>query len=252
MKFLAICVGVISFCLLTAQYSTAAESVSPASMESEIKTLKAQVASLLERVSELEKKPVQTQGSARAVNVGEFELTGNFIGDEKAEWTLVEFLDLECPYCKRFHQTTMPEIERELISKGKLNLLVMDLPLNFHANARYASHAVRCAGEFDKEEVLRNALLFSPAKMTRETINQQATVAGLDKASFQECMDSGRHYFDIQRQVSLASKLNIRGTPSFVIGRVENQKFQGGKVFSGAMDYNKFKQIYDEATGEIN
>ncbi|MCG2691429.1 DsbA family protein, partial [Microgenomates group bacterium] len=53
-------------------------------------------------------------------------------GDKKAKVTLVEFTDFQCPFCKRYADETMAQIEKEYVATGKVKYIVRDLPLEFH------------------------------------------------------------------------------------------------------------------------
>ena len=52
-------------------------------------------------------------------------------GASEAPVTLVEFTDYQCPFCKRFHEQTWPELKRVYVDSGKVRLVVRDLPLTF-------------------------------------------------------------------------------------------------------------------------
>ena len=72
------------------------------------------------------------------------------LGAPDAPVTVVEFMDYQCPYCKRFIQSTFPLLKRDFIDTGKVRWIVRDLPLDFHPNARKAAQAAHCAGEQGK------------------------------------------------------------------------------------------------------
>ena len=69
------------------------------------------------------------------------------IGNKEAPLTLVEFTDIECPFCRTFHVGTYQQIKQQYIDTGRVRFVTRDLPLDFHRNARQAAHAARCAGE---------------------------------------------------------------------------------------------------------
>ncbi|MCM2313008.1 MAG: DsbA family protein, partial [Steroidobacteraceae bacterium] len=71
----------------------------------------------------------------------------NVIGRENAPVTIIEFTDLQCPYCARHATQTFPRLQREYIDTGKLRYTSRDLPLPFHSFAMPAAVASRCAGE---------------------------------------------------------------------------------------------------------
>ncbi len=54
-------------------------------------------------------------------------------GDPKAPVTIVEFSDYQCPYCRKFHNEILPQIQEEYISKGKVRYIFRDFPLSLEA-----------------------------------------------------------------------------------------------------------------------
>lgn len=77
---------------------------------------------------------------------------GNFPpeGDENAPVTIVEFSDLECPFCKRFWTDSFPQIKKEYLDTRKAKMYFRHYPLAFHPMAKPYAHAVECANEQDK------------------------------------------------------------------------------------------------------
>lgn len=66
------------------------------------------------------------------------------LGDVNAPITIIEYSDLECPFCIRFH-TTQETIMKEYA--GKVKWVHRHFPLDFHANAKPYAYAAECAGE---------------------------------------------------------------------------------------------------------
>ena len=77
-------------------------------------------------------------------------LTGYVLGRPDAPLTMVEFTDLQCPFCRQFILTSFDEIKKNWIDTGKLRYISRDFPLDFHAQAMPAARAARCAGEQGK------------------------------------------------------------------------------------------------------
>ncbi|MFA4936948.1 MAG: thioredoxin domain-containing protein [Patescibacteria group bacterium] len=71
------------------------------------------------------------------------------LGDSNAQVTVVEYSDLECPYCKRFHPTRQ-QIMAEF--PGQVRWVFRHFPLNFHANAQKEAEAAECAGKLGGAE----------------------------------------------------------------------------------------------------
>ncbi|HHM7992608.1 TPA: DsbA family protein [Pseudomonas aeruginosa] len=64
-------------------------------------------------------------------------------GDAKARWTINEYADLECPFCKVY----TPRLKRWVDSHPDVNLVWRHLPLQMHGEAaRHQARLVECAG----------------------------------------------------------------------------------------------------------
>jgi protein-disulfide isomerase len=57
----------------------------------------------------------------------------NYLGDEDAPNTLVEYASLSCVHCANFHSKELPTIKSQLIDKGKLKYIYKDFPLDLPA-----------------------------------------------------------------------------------------------------------------------
>lgn len=72
------------------------------------------------------------------------------LGDKNAKVTIVEFADLECPFCRRFFLDTYPQLKKEYIDTGKAVLYFRHFPLSFHPLALPFANASECANEQGK------------------------------------------------------------------------------------------------------
>jgi len=79
-----------------------------------------------------------------------------------------------------------------------------------------------------------------------------ATYAGtvkLDVPKFKSCLESDKFKAQIDQDVAEGGVAGVQGTPSFVIGRLENDKLQGVRMV-GAMPYAQFDAKIQEMLGE--
>ena len=77
--------------------------------------------------------------------------TQHFKGDANAPVTMIEFSDLQCPFCVKYYTETFAKIREEYVNTGKVRYVVREFPLTqIHPQARYASRASLCAGNQDE------------------------------------------------------------------------------------------------------
>ena len=175
-------------------------------------------------------------------------VSGPALGRADAPLTLVEFTDLECPYCRQFHATTFPEIQRDYVDTGKLRFVSLDFPLGFHPNAKRAAVATRCAGEQGRYWELRHALARKGDTLSPGAIVGHAAGLGLDMEAFQACLDSGRFEAALQKDLEAAAAAGVSGTPTFVIGRTGSP--EPGFKITGALPYAAFRERIERLLGQ--
>ena len=90
------------------------------------------------------------------------------LGRADAPVTLVEFTDLECPFCRSFHVGAFEKVKQTYIDSGKVRFVSFDFPLDIHPNARPAALAVRCAGEQGKFWEMRHLVTVNATALSRE------------------------------------------------------------------------------------
>jgi protein-disulfide isomerase len=144
------------------------------------------------------------------------------LGDKNADLTIVEYSDLECPYCKEFHPTVKQAITDY---KGKVNFVYRHFPLPFHnPGAQKEAEAVECAGELggskkyyefiDKifERTTSNGTGFPIEKLV-----PLAKELGLNEKKFQTCLDEGKMTQKVDAQRNAAQDAGINGTPGSIL-----------------------------------
>lgn len=175
-------------------------------------------------------------GGKVKLNLGET----TFLGNATAPVTLVEFTDYQCPYCKKFHENTFPQIKENFIDTGKLRFISRDLPLSFHSNALKAARAVRCAGDQNKFWELRHMLSLNPDNLSAEGIVSFAQELQLDIPSFEDCLSSEKYHTEVTKDISVARSIGIAGTPGFVLGLTPKDGALEGFAIKGARSYESF------------
>ncbi len=138
------------------------------------------------------------------------------IGAKDAPVTIVEFADFQCPFCARFH----PPVNEVLKAfPGKVNYILKNFPLSFHPQARPAAKAAFAAAEQGKYSEMLEALLENGRDLSEEKFKVLAEEIGLDVEKFMKDYTEKDAQWEeyIQKDMALASKVGVRGTPTFYI-----------------------------------
>lgn len=173
------------------------------------------------------------------------KVTGYVMGRPDAPLTMVEFTDLQCPFCARFTTSSFGQIKTQYIDKGLVRFVSRDFPLGMHPYAELAARASRCAGEQGHYWDVREALVTNFNKLNPEFIASTAQGAKLDMKDFQSCLDSGRFKADIQRDMDEAGTIGVEGTPTFVVGRTQAAGLDGTRIV-GAQPFEVFDAKFKE------
>lgn len=163
----------------------------------------------------------QQVGGAPAAQVSIPEVTrdDHIRGDEDADITIVEYSDLECPFCNRFHET-MKQVVDEF--DGKVNWVYRHFPLtSIHPRATKLAVATECAGEQDKFWEMSDAIFSSHgtgASYDDASITSFAREAGVRNINkFTQCLSSDKYNDLVGKQARDAQAAGARGTPYSII-----------------------------------
>ena len=206
----------------------AAQTITPQQADEILKELR-QIRQLLERMSaQPQRAPEPTPPPDERVTLP--SLSGYVMGRPDAPLTLVEFTDLQCPFCRQFHASTFEPLKRAWVDTGKLRFMSRDFPLDFHPHAEAAAVASRCAGEQGKFWELRRALVLNADKLSPESIATHARDFGLDMPRFQSCAADPARRAEVQKEMQEGKVAGVQGTPTFVLGPTTNGSFEGVKI----------------------
>jgi len=167
------------------------------------------------------------------------QVRGPVMGKPDAPLTLVEFTDLQCPYCNRFTTTTFEQIRKTYIDTGLVRFVSRDFPLDFHPQAMPAARAVRCAADQGKFWELRMALLRNASRLSSAVITSAAADLKLDMTAFATCIAGTRHDAEINADLEAGRGLGIEGTPTFLLGRTTGDTLDGVLII-GSLPFDAF------------
>jgi protein-disulfide isomerase len=166
------------------------------------------------------------------------------IGNPDAPVTMIEFTDLQCPYCAQFALQTFPELRKKYIETGKLRYAARDLPLSFHEYAVPAAVAARCAGQQGAFWEYREALFRGQSHLATAPYDELADRFGLDVEVFEQCRADSRQKQAVESDAATARSFGIASTPTFVIGRLVRGEFIGETV-TGALPFKALAEKID-------
>jgi Na+/H+ antiporter NhaA len=142
-------------------------------------------------------------------------------GPEDAAVTLLEYGDLECPYCGQA-ETVIRELLRDF---GDLRYVWRHLPLNdVHPQAQIAAEAAEAAAAQGRFWEMHDALLSHQDRLKVRDLVAEADNLGLDVERFREHLRKRKGLAHIAEDVESADLSGVSGTPSFFIN---GHRYQG-------------------------
>jgi protein-disulfide isomerase len=166
------------------------------------------------------------------------------LGSVDAPVVLVEYTDYQCPFCRRFHERTWPELRQRYIDTGKVRFEVRDMPLPFHEEALPAALVARCAGRQGKFWPVFEALLGKPEALTKEGPRQAAINAGASGPLLDQCTRDPAIRQAIDADAADAERIGVDGTPGFIVARRHGDKLEGTLIL-GAQPASTFATRID-------
>jgi len=174
---------------------------------------------------------------------------GRKCGPDSAPVKIIEMSDYQCPWCKRFVDTTEKAVEEQYVAKGLVQIEFRNFAVTGGNQpkevneATLAAEAAECANDQGRyweyhyklyaEQHGENEGAFIP-----EALKRFAAELGLDQEEFDTCLDSHRHYDEIMQEREEAASLGARGTPTFVIN---------GTMVPGYLPFDRFQPLIEEA-----
>ncbi|MBJ6373145.1 DsbA family protein [Sedimentitalea arenosa] len=176
---------------------------------------------IIEAVNLMEQRKAEAQAEADlglvAANADDiFDDGFSYVGgNPEGDITLVEFMDYRCGYCRR----AKPEVAKLLKNDGNIRVIIKEFPILGEASmlsSRFAIATKQVAGDEAYIQV-HDALMELNGDLTDVVLRRLADGFGLDADAILERMDSEEVTAEIAATRALAQKLQISGTPTFVL-----------------------------------
>lgn len=142
------------------------------------------------------------------------------LGAPEAKVTVVEYSDLECPFCKAF-QWTMDELLKQ--NQTQVAWVFRHFPLNIHPKATKEAEAAECAAQLGGEEkfwqYVNKIYEITPSNngLDPNLLTPTAKGLGLDEKKFAACLDQGVTSRLVADQENDALAIGANGTPFVIV-----------------------------------
>src|SRR5881628_871109 len=169
-------------------------------------------------------------------------------GRLNAPVTVYEMSDFQCPYCRAFALATLPLLDREYVTTGKVRFVYINLPLP-SPNATAAAEAAMCAARQSRFWPMHDLLFRHQdgwAKLAdpRPMLLALGDSAGADHARLAACLRAHATATEVQADAERARRAGAVSTPTFYI---EGGLLEGNapvEVFRAVLD-----SVYRSKTG---
>lgn len=173
--------------------------------------------------------------------------TDHIRGNKNAPLAIIEYSDLECPFCKSFHPTMKQVMETY---KDKVMWVYRHFPLSFHANAQKEAEASECAGDQGGDEAFWKYIDAIFDKTTSngtgfalDKLVPLAKELGLDDVKFKDCLDKGKFAKLVQDQELQGQNEGVTGTPGNIVLNIKSGTTQ---VLPSAVPFAQVKTVLDQ------
>lgn len=167
-------------------------------------------------------------GPSSLDNIREVSRDDYIKGNRDAKVKIVEYSDLECPFCKRFHGTV--EEVQDRFGEDNVAWVFRHFPLDaLHKKARAEANAVTCAGDLGGNDIFWEYLdlvfdtTTSNDGLDLSLLPTMAAEVGLDVDKFNTCLENSSFADAVETDYQNARDAGGSGTP-FPVIVVETRK----------------------------
>lgn len=200
---------------------------------------------LMEAIAVLEAREAEEAEAAALTMVSDnadaiFNDGHSFVGgNPDGDVTVVEFVDYRCGFCRRAH----PEVSELVASDGNIRTITKEFPILGDESveaSRFAISTLQNAGPEAYKRV-NDALIEKRGDFSRRSLARLANSLDLDSDAIIAGMDAEAVDSVITENRALAQRLQITGTPTFVVGE---------QMVRGYLPLDGMRQVVAEARGQ--
>jgi protein-disulfide isomerase len=172
-------------------------------------------------------QPTQHVGLARGVDLSRSPTRGS----KEAPVTIVEFSDMQCPFCARVAPTLVELMDQY---PGQIKWVFKNFPLPFHSDSELAHRALLAAGRQGKFWEMHDLIFSDQHNIKRDDLLLKARSLNLDMGGFVADLDNEDLKQRVTADVNDGIRSNVTATPTFFIN---------GTEYSGALSLDRFRAI---------
>lgn len=201
-------------------------------------------------------KGEETAAAAKTLTKDEIaaiKKTAYIEGNKDALITLVEYSDLECPFCIRQYKEGAIKKMHEKYG-DKVNSTFKNFRGVPHENAEAEANALLCAGDLGGTDayVAYYGAIFTRSKggngtgFSKDDLLPLAKELKLDGKKFQACVDSKKNIEKFDAETAEGQKMGVQGTPGTVVINNETGEYE---LIAGAYPASEFERVIDKFLG---
>lgn len=152
-------------------------------------------------------------------------------GNPDGDITMVEFLDYRCGYCRRAH----PEVAELVASDGNIRIISKEFPILGEQSMLASQFAIatKIIEGDDAYKTASDSLMTFRGDISGESLTRLSDALGFDTEAILDEMTSSEVGRIIDENRRLAQRLQISGTPTFVI---QDQMLRGYVPLNGMQE----------------
>ena len=160
--------------------------------------------------------------------------TSYFFGNKDSELKIVEFIDYNCGFCKKNHEVMMNIIN----GNNDIKYIIKELPILGESSLLASKFAI-IIYLVDGPKIYKkfyNLLMKHNSQLNFDILNRIANKVGSSIKDFDPHLNTDKVNNVILKNLTLADKLSIDGTPTFIIE---------DNIFRGFISFDQLQEIID-------
>ncbi len=174
-------------------------------------------------------KSIQKNGKAKS------------LGDPEAPVKVVEYMDIECPYCQQYSAKVFPKIVKEYVKARKVYYVTKHFPLSrrVHPHATMGAVAAECAANQSKFWKFKTLAVSNRRYQSKSLFLALANIANIpNREKFTSCFKQKRTLGVVREEKQQGIQRKVKGTPTV---------FVNGTAIRGVRPYSVYAQAIETA-----